>query len=72
LDGLHLSYFRHANSNIVTLKAAAIPEEIALKYFLVPDDHHNPEWYKIVLMEHVKTSHLEELINDLELSIKKS
>lgn len=72
LDGLNLPYFRQANSNIITLKAAAIPTEVALKYFLVPDDHNNPKWYKIVLMEHVQQTHLEELIKDLEFSVSKA
>lgn len=48
-----IAYFRQKGSNILTIRAAHVPAELAAKYVLVPDNHHNPKWYKIVVMEHV-------------------
>jgi glutamate/tyrosine decarboxylase-like PLP-dependent enzyme len=58
-------YYRHLRSNIVTLSAAQVPEAIAHRYGLVPDNHHSPRWYKIVVMEHVTVEKLIPLIKDL-------
>ena len=37
--------------------------ELAHKFGLVRDNHHDPEWYKIVIMEHVT---IEKLIPPIE------
>lgn len=67
LDILKIEYFREPFMNIVTIKAAFIPEELALKYNLIPQKHNaDNQWYKIVLMEHVDVSGLQQLIADLE------
>ncbi|BCY27708.1 pyridoxal-dependent decarboxylase [Flavobacterium okayamense] len=70
LDQLGVSYFREPNMNIVTIHAENIPEAIAEKYDLVPQQHneHN-KWYKIVLMDHVEIDHLTTFIDDLKLAI---
>ena len=70
LDKLGVSYFREPNMNIVTIHAENIPEAIAEKYDLVPQQHneHN-KWYKIVLMDHVEIDHLTTFIDDLKLAI---
>ena len=70
LDQLGISYFREPNMNIVTIHAENIPEDIAEKYDLVPQQHneHN-KWYKIVLMDHVEIDHLTTFIDDLKLAI---
>ena len=70
LDQLGISYFREPNMNIVTIHAENIPEAIAEKYDLVPQQHneHN-KWYKIVLMDHVEIDHLTTFIDDLKLAI---
>lgn len=62
LNALNISYYRHPSSNIVTMKARSIPKEIAHKFHLVPDNHHDPKWYKIVLMDHVLIEKLEAFI----------
>ncbi|MDF2158313.1 pyridoxal-dependent decarboxylase [Algoriphagus sp. CAU 1675] len=66
LDLLNIPYFREPEMNIVTIRAAAVPEAIAHKYNLVPQSHdeHN-EWYKIVLMDHVEIEHLKDFIQDM-------
>jgi glutamate/tyrosine decarboxylase-like PLP-dependent enzyme len=53
LDRLGIPYYRSKGNNIVTIPAEYISEEIAEDFVLIPDDHHNPKWYKIVIMDHV-------------------
>lgn len=66
LDAMNIQYFREPFMNIVTIKAEYIPEKIAEKYDLVPQQHdHNNKWYKIVLMDHVEVEHLTTFIEDL-------
>lgn len=67
LDDLAFEYFREPYMNIVTIKAAYIPTDIAQKYDLVPQKHNaDNQWYKIVLMEHVEVDSLNQLIEDLK------
>jgi hypothetical protein len=51
------------------MKSNFISEEIAHKYGLVPDNHHQPNWYKIVVMEHVTMEKLNPFLEDLKNSI---
>src|SRR5690606_16427878 len=52
LDQLGISYFREPNMNIVTIHAENIPNSIAEKFDLVPQQHNEQnKWYKIVLMD---------------------
>jgi hypothetical protein len=56
--------------NIVTIHSQYIPEEIAEKYNLVPEQHNKDnKWYKIVLMDHVEVQHLTSFINELKAAI---
>ena len=71
LDALKLDYFREPASNIVTIRSSSITNEIAAKYYLVPDNHHAANWYKIVLMDHVTLDKLEPLIHDLKQHFSK-
>jgi len=64
LNELKLPFYRNAFSNIITLVATGIPEELVHKYGLIPDNHHAPSWYKIVVMEHVTIDKLEDFLND--------
>ncbi len=66
LDGAGVAYYRHPNANIVTLKASAISAELAAQYWLVPDDRHNPRWFKIVVMDHVTIDKLEPFIGAMQ------
>ena len=70
LDELKIKYFREPFMNIVTIHSEYIPEEIAVKFDLVPEQHNeNNKWYKIVLMDHVEVQHLTSFINELKATI---
>lgn len=67
LTNLGIEFFNCPHMNIVTIKANYIPEEIANKYTLVPQEHTSEnKWYKIVLMDHVQIEHLSNFIDDLK------
>lgn len=74
LDEWGIDYFRHPDLNIVTINAAYISQSLAKKYHLVPNSHYNPEWFKIVVMPHVRPgiidNFLSELKNEQKLSSK--
>jgi len=67
LDQLNIKYYREPFMNIVTIHSEYIPNELVLKYDLVPE-HHNGQnkWYKVVIMDHVQIDNLMELINELK------
>lgn len=69
LDALGIEYYSCPYMNIVTIKASFIPDELAYKYTLVPQEHNeNNKWYKIVLMDHVEVEHLTNFIDELKAS----
>ncbi len=66
LDEMNIRYFRNPFINIVTIKSTYITPQLASKYFLVPDNHtQQPEWYKLIMMPHVKQGILDNFINEL-------
>ncbi|MUV04924.1 aspartate aminotransferase family protein [Flavobacterium rakeshii] len=68
LDELDIKYFRNPYMNIVTIKAEGIPEELALKFDLVPQKHDETnQWYKIIVMGHVEVEDLLQFINELKV-----
>ena len=70
LDKLNISYFREPHMNIVTIHAENIPQDIAEKYDLVPQQHNESNrWYKIVVMDHVEVEHLTTFIDELKVSV---
>ncbi len=62
LDDIGVAYFRHPNSNIVAIRSQSITREQAASHWLVPDNHDNPAWYKIVVMDHVTAEKLEPFV----------
>ena len=70
LKELNVDYYRHPNSNIITMKANFIPQNLATEFGLVPDNHHEPVWYKIVVMEHVTMEKLNPFLDRLESLLK--
>jgi len=66
LDELKIDYYRHPSSNIITIKHEFVSPEIAKKYGLVPDNHKQPTWYKVVVMDHVTIEKLSQLVMDLK------
>lgn len=61
-----ITHFRHPFSNIITMRATQIAPEIAAEFGLVPDNHHQPKWYKIVVMEHVTIEKVEPLLSRID------
>lgn len=53
LSASGISFYRHPHSNIITIPSRYIQPEVAKEFGLVPDNHKKPQWYKIVIMEHV-------------------
>ena len=50
----NIPFYRNPNSNIVTLKKEIITQEIAHKFGLIPDNHNEPNWFKIVIMDQME------------------
>lgn len=65
LDILGLTYFNQEGINIITFEAKYLSPELIKKYSIVLDNKENPKWAKIVVMDHVKLHHLENLIADM-------
>jgi len=70
LEQLGVQFYRHPSSNIITIRARFVAPSIAKKYGLVPDNHLNPNWFKIVVMEHVSIERMQPLVKDLETFLK--
>lgn len=65
LQAMGIVFYRHPFANIVTIRSGEIPHSLAQRYGLVPDDHHHPKWYKIVVMDHVTIDKLEPFLVEL-------
>jgi tyrosine decarboxylase / aspartate 1-decarboxylase len=61
-----IEFYRHPQSNIVTIRAEFINDKLAKTYGLVPDNHHQPKWYKIVIMDHVTIEKLMPLLASID------
>ncbi len=69
LDRLKIKYYRDPKMNIIAILAPQIKPQIANKYGLVPDTHSEaPNWYKIVVMDHVDIYLLKQFITELKQS----
>ena len=53
LNELQVKFYRNSKSNIIAIRSEYIEKQVAQEFSLVPDNHVNPKWYKIVVMEHV-------------------
>ncbi len=69
LDKRGIQFYRSPLSNIITMHANQIPADLILQFGLVPDDHRNPSWLKIVVMEHVTIEKLEAFLAKLDLHL---
>lgn len=65
LDKKKIKYYRNEYSNIVTIHGDYISSLTAAKFGLVPDNHDQPMWYKIVVMEHVEIEKINELLDEI-------
>lgn len=68
LSHLNIEYFRDSSANIITIHSKFVKKSIAQKFGLVPDNHDNPKWYKIVVMEHVTIEKLQLLIEAIRIN----
>ncbi len=58
LKMLSIDFYNNPYSNIITIKSECITKPSAEKFGLVPDNHIDPQWYKIVIMNHVSIEKL--------------
>lgn len=65
ITAMRIPYYRNPYSNIITLKSQFVSATVAKRFGLVPDQHQDPKWYKIVVMEHVTLEKLVPLIEEL-------
>ncbi len=69
-DKIGVEYYHNPHINIITIRGKYISPQLAKKYSLVPDVHSKtPNWYKIVVMDHVKQGVLDNFIIDLKSSL---
>ena len=66
LEQLKVGYYRNPMSNIITIRAHFLNHSIAQKFGLIPDNHLNPGWFKVVIMDHVSIEKLALFIDELK------
>lgn len=66
LQAAGVAFYRNPYLNIVAIDARYVSSALAHKYGLVPDNHDDPKWYKVVVMDHVELHHLEGFVEDLK------
>jgi tyrosine decarboxylase / aspartate 1-decarboxylase len=64
LQARSIPYFRQPYSNSLSMNASHIPAAVATKYGVIPDNHHQPAWYKVVIMDHVSIEDLEAFLGE--------
>ncbi|MGH1366358.1 MAG: pyridoxal phosphate-dependent decarboxylase family protein [Calditrichia bacterium] len=72
LEQLGVKYYRNPMSNIITIGKQFITHDIAVKFGLVPDNHTKPEWFKVVIMDHVSIEKLALLIEEIKKAMHSS
>lgn len=65
LEEMGVEFFRNPYVNIITIKSNYISAALAKKFYLVPNAHEHPSWYKIVMMPHVKQGILDQFLSQL-------
>lgn len=65
LDTLGVRYYHNPFLNMVSIRREFVSAELARKFMLVPDNHEEPKWYKVVMMPHVKQGVLDQFIVQL-------
>lgn len=69
LEKLNIDFYRFPYSNIITIKNRFLSQEVSQSFGLVPDNHQDPQWQKIVIMEHVTIEKLSLLVGEIEKSL---
>jgi tyrosine decarboxylase / aspartate 1-decarboxylase len=71
LERMGVAFFRNPYLNIIAIHASFISPELAHKYYLVANSYEfKPEWYKIVVMPHVKQGTIDAFLMELEGEVK--
>ena len=70
LSKLNVEFYRHPKSNNITIKSKYIDQPLANKFGLMSDNQENPQWYKIVVMDHVTIDKLLPLIDIIGKRLK--
>lgn len=61
-----IQYFRDPHMNVIAIRAEHATPQTAQRWLLVPDTHEGkPEWWKVVIMDHVNDSALVQLVTEL-------
>jgi hypothetical protein len=55
---------------IATISSKFVSPQIADQFGLVPDNHDHPNWYKVVIMNHVKLEKMEPLVRELQAFLR--
>ena len=72
LDEMGVKYYRNPYLNIIAIEANQVDPELAKDFFLVPNTHEEqPQWYKIVLMPHVKQGILDSFLQQFKVSLQR-
>lgn len=72
LEERGIEFYRNPYMNIVAIRARAVPKEMVRQFMLVPDTHEkNPEWVKIVVMDHVTQGKLDKFLFALDGMVEK-
>ncbi|MBB4807287.1 glutamate/tyrosine decarboxylase-like PLP-dependent enzyme [Chryseobacterium defluvii] len=66
LDEMGVKYYRNPYMNIVAIDSNDVSEELAKQYYLVADNYKNPQWWKVVVMAHVKQPMIDDFLQDLK------
>ncbi len=70
LFDLGVEYYRNPFVNIIAIKSEYVSEELAQRYFLVPDKHSEDVlWYKIVVMPHVNQELIDSFLSELAIEL---
>ena len=70
LSEMGIEFYRNPSMNIVTIKSSFVDPHIAKKYLLVPNTHDDrPDWYKIVIMDHVTQGQLDQFLTELSAAV---
>ncbi len=66
LSDWKIEHYRDPHLNIIAIKAKYISDELAREYHLVPDSHIDPQWYKVVVMPHVRRGIIDDFLTQLK------
>ena len=64
-----IRHFRQAGMNVVAIRAEHVAPAVAERFGLVPDRHDEPQWFKVVVMDHVTSAQLDALAAALQGSM---